>query len=217
MDATSPAQGTLDLYPPDFFRREDESEDMLFYAQPRLVVHVEEYVISAIRSFFEETLPQSGVILDLMSSWRSHLPEGFAGKVVGLGLNETELDENPQLDECVVHDLNADPALPFDDRSFEAVVVTVSIQYMVKPVEVFREVHRVLKTGGSFHVVYSNRMFPTKAVSIWQALDDTQKAGLIASYFSNAGGWENPRALDISPRLAGPSDPAYVVTAIKNG
>ena len=135
VDATSPSKGTLDVYPPHFFRREDEADDGLFYAQPRLVVHVEEYVISAIREFFEETLPQSGVILDLMSSWRSHLPEGFAGKVVGLGLNEIELAENPQLDERVVHDLNADPALPFDDLSFEAAVVTVSIQYMVRPVK----------------------------------------------------------------------------------
>ena len=204
------------FYPPELFRRQDESDDTVFYTEPRLLVHIDEPAISAIGEFFKRVLPRDGVILDLLSSWRSHLPEGFQKrKLVGLGLNATELDENPQLDERVVYDLNANPLLPFPDEAFDAVVLTVSIQYLVKPVEVFTETNRVLESGASFHVIYSNRMFPTKAVAIWQALDDNQRAQLIASYFLNSGGWEDPQALDISPRLGFYSDPVYVVTARK--
>jgi SAM-dependent methyltransferase len=213
-----PVAGTSELYPADFFRRLDESEDGQFYAEPRLVVHIDERAIAAIGEFFSARLPQNGVILDLMTSWRSHLPDGFAkAKLVGLGLNAVEMSENPQLDEYMVHDLNANPSLPFEDSGFDAAVVTVSIQYMTRPIEVFREVNRVLKQGASFHVIYSNRMFPTKAVAVWQALDDLQRARLIASYFINSGGWEPPEALDISPKPGFYTDPVYVVTTRKKG
>ena len=203
-------------FPPTFFRRQDESDDRLFYAQPRLVVHIDEHAIAAIRAFFEKVLPPRGVVLDLMSSWRSHLPEGLhAKKVVGLGLNATELLENPQLDEYLVHDLNSDPALPFQDESFDAAVVTVSIQYLIRPVDVFREVNRTLREDGGFHVIFSNRMFPTKAIAAWQVLDDARKADLIASYFADSGGWSRSQSLDISPSLAFNSDPVHVVSANK--
>ena len=176
---------------PEFFRREDESDDRLFYTEPRLVVHIDEHAIAAVGEYFARKLPENGVILDLMSSWRSHLPEGFSTeKLVGLGLNATEMAENPQLDEWYVHDLNADPVLPFEDGSFDAAVVTVSIQYMVKPVEVFSQVNRVLKEGATFHVIYSDRAFPTKAVEVWQRLDDAGRARLIALYFSRLRGLE---------------------------
>ena len=155
-------------------------------------------------------------MLDLMSSWRSHLPEGFPKqRLVGLGMNSVELAENPQLDEGVVHNLNTSPELPFEDNLFDAAFVIVSIQYMVRPVEVFREVNRILKDGASFHVIYSNRMFPTKAVAVWQALNDPQKAQLVASYFASSEGWDTPKAIDISPRLDFQTDPVYVVTAKK--
>ena len=214
----SPRPLTEAAYPSEFFRREDESEDSLFYGEPRLVVHIDEDAIAAIRGYFVGALPPGGVILDLMSSWRSHLPEGLPlRKVVGLGLNATEMSENPQLDEWVVHDLNADPVLPFDDGSFDAVVVTVSIQYLVRPLEVFGEVSRVLRVGASFHVIYSNRMFPTKAVSAWQALDDEGRGRLVASYFTNSGGWDSVRFAEIGPKMEVYADPVYVVSGAKAG
>ena len=194
----------------------DDSDDRLFYAQPRFVVHIDEQAIAAIGEFFQQAIPADSAILDLMSSWRSHFPAGFAKrKLIGLGLNEAEMADNPQLDEWVVHDLNANPILPFQDESFDAVVLTVSVQYLVKPIEVFQQVNRILKAGGPFHVVCSNRMFPTKAVAIWQMLDDRQRVQLVASYFVKAGGWETPQALDLSPRSDSYADPVYVVTARK--
>ena len=205
-------------YPPEFFRRMDESDDRLFYTQPRLVVHIDDHAIASIGRYFSEALPENGVILDLMSSWRSHLPSDFhAERVVGLGMNDVEMRENPQLDEYVVHDLNAVPILPFDDAVFDAAMVTVSIQYMTSPVEVFADVRRILKDGAAFHVLYSNRMFPTKAVAVWQSLDDNRRGQLIGSYFTSSGGWEDLSLYDISPNTATYSDPVYVVAARKAG
>lgn len=203
-------------YPAELFRRQDESDDRLFYAEPRLVTHIDDHAIEAIRAYLREALPSEGVALDLMSSWRSHLPYVLPlERVIGLGLNAVELDENPQLTDRVVHDLNADPNLPLETDSVDAAIVTVSIQYIVKPLAVFREVNRILRAGAAFHVIYSNRMFPTKAVAVWQSIDDRMRAQLIGSYFANSGGWSAPKAMDISPNTGFYTDPVYVVTANK--
>ncbi len=136
-------------------------------------------------------------------------------RLTGMGLNSTEMRENPQLSEYAVHDLNACPALPFADGVFDAAVVTVSIQYMTRPAEVFEDVWRVLAKGGRFHVIYSNRMFPTKAIAVWRALDDRWRGQLVASYFTSGGRWEDITILNISPSGPAYSDPVYVVSGRK--
>ena len=216
MNPGPPFETTAELYPQDSFRREDETNDRLFYNQPRLVVHVDDFATAAIERYFGRVLPSGGVVLDLMSSWRSHMSKDLQTKrLVGLGLNAVEMAENPRLNEAVVHDINTDPNLPFDDGCFDAVVLTVSVQYIVRPIEVFRQVSRVLTEGASFRVVYSNRMFPTKAVAIWKELDDARRARLITSYFHSAGGWDSPQTLEIGSRKIPHADPVYVVTARK--
>ena len=211
------AHDAQNQYPAELFRRQDESDDRLFYAEPRLVTHIDDYAIEAIRAYLREALPPNGIALDLMSSWRSHLPYDLPlERVIGLGLNAVELDENPQLTDRVAHDLNAEPRLPLETDSVDAAIVTVSIQYIVKPIAVFRDVNRILRTGAAFHIIYSNRMFPTKAVAIWQTLDDRMRAQLIGSYFANSGGWTAPKAMDISPNMGFYTDPVYVVTANKS-
>ena len=200
-------------FPERLFRRVDESDDGLFYTQPRLVVHIDDYAIEAIRQYFTEVLPEDGMILDLMSSWRSHMPHEPLGRtIVGLGMNEVEMRENPQLDDFVIHDLNKRPKLPFLDQVFDAAVVTVSVQYMTRPVEVFSDVRRLLKDGASFHVIYSNRMFPTKAVAVWQSLDDYRRGQLVGAYFVSSGGWNDVTIRDISPEVGHYADPVYVVS-----
>ncbi|SVC54654.1 uncharacterized protein METZ01_LOCUS307508, partial [marine metagenome] len=57
------------------FRRNDEGPDRLFYEQARLVNHIDDAAIGALRNFYKSQLPEKGHILDLMSSWVSHLPE----------------------------------------------------------------------------------------------------------------------------------------------
>jgi len=202
---------TLDLSP-KAFRRYDESPDAFFYRQPRLVVHIDDAAVEAVAQLYRELFPSGGAILDLMSSWVSHLPpEVSFGRVVGLGLNEPELAANPRLDAYVVHDLNQDPRLRFESSRFDAAAICVSIQYLTQPVPVLREVGRVLQPGAPIVITFSNRCFPTKAVAIWQALDDAGHAELITRYLTDAGNWAAIEALDRSPGDGG--DPLFAVVA----
>ena len=204
------------FFKPDYFRREDESDDADFYAFPRLVVHIDDGAIAAVTDLYRELLPAGGVILDLMSSWRSHLPEDVQfDRVVGLGMNAEEMRQNPQLDDFVVQDLNADPRLPFPDESFDGCCITVSIQYLTRSVEVFREINRVLRPEAPLVITFSNRCFPTKAVWLWRAASDAQHAQVVAAYFHESGNWGDVYAQDRSPRGPGFADPLYAVWSRK--
>jgi SAM-dependent methyltransferase len=172
------------------FTRQDESDDDNFYTQPRMVVHIDDHAIAAVTDVIRRHVPANARVLDLMSSYRSHLPpEAHYLEVVGLGMNGEELRANPQLNNYSVHNLNKNPQLPFEDASFDAVLNTVSIQYLVHPVEVMREVARVLKPGGVSIITFSNRMFPTKAVRIWYSGDNESHIWLVQQYYRLAGGY----------------------------
>jgi SAM-dependent methyltransferase len=213
---TESQQDSEQPFKPHFFARQDESADTLFYTEPRLVVHIDDYAIAAARAVYLDLLPRGGAILDLMSSWKSHMPPELDWtRLSGLGMNETELRENDQLTDYVVHDLNADPRMPYADGEFDGAVVTVSVRYMTKPVEIFRDVGRVLKPGAPFVVTYSNRLFPTKAVRIWTALDERERASLIAAYFKHAGNFSDAQAADRSIDSGGYNDPLYAVWAYR--
>jgi SAM-dependent methyltransferase len=200
-------------FPKEHFRRQDMSDDEQFYVYPRKVVHIDDHAISAVRDLFQKLLPPGGVYLDLMSSWRSHLPDELKPKrVVGLGMNAEEMADNPQLDKYTVQNLNTEPTLPFETGEFDAAFCTVSVQYLTRPVEVFREVNRVLKPGGVFIVSFSNRCFPTKAVSVWTATNDTQHLALVTQYFESSGSWVDIQA-DQKKRIM--ADPLYAVWARK--
>jgi SAM-dependent methyltransferase len=202
------------MFPETYFNRVDESDDDLFYLQPRLVVHIDDQAIQATTDLYREFLPFDGEILDLMSSWRSHLPpEADYRRVVGLGMNEGELLQNPQLTDYVVHNLNAIPQLPFDDASFDGCVLAVSVQYLTRPIDVFRDVGRVLRPGAPFITVFSNRMFPTKAVAIWHSLDDYGHIQLVGQYYHLADCFREIRAFDRTPRKGG--DPLYAVVGLR--
>lgn len=199
-------------FPQGAFRRFDETDDARFYAVPRKVVHIDDGAIAALATLYARTLPSTGVLLDLMASWRSHLPAGFRASVIGLGLNREEMADNPQLSQGVMHDLNQDPRLPFADQAFDGAMCAVSVQYLVKPVEVFGEVRRVLKPGAPFIVSFSNRCFPDKAVALWRAKSDGQHIRLVALYFTASGGWTGLTADAHTPEEG---DPLYVVWAAK--
>jgi SAM-dependent methyltransferase len=199
--------------PADAFRRYDESPDTFFYAQPRFVTHIDDDAIAAVTQLYRELFPPDGFILDLMSSWVSHLPaEVQYARVVGLGLNEQELAANPRLDSYVVHNLNAESHLPLESDEFDAAGICVSIQYLTEPVAVLREVGRVLRPGAPLVITFSNRCFPTKAVAIWQALDDAGHARLVMDYLRAAANWSDIQFLDRGSGAPG-CDPLYAVVA----
>ena len=170
------------------FEKEDPSPDAAFYDFPRFVTHIDDGAIAAVTSIYRDVLPTGGAVLDLMSSWVSHLPDDVAyGEVVGHGMNAEELARNPRLKRWFVQDLNADPVLPLDARTFDAASICVSIQYLQRPVDVFREIRRVLRPGSPLVVTFSNRCFPTKAVFIWQRLGGPDQQRLVGAYMQAAG------------------------------
>jgi len=194
----------------------DESDDELFYEFPRLVLHIDDHAIADVSTIYGALLPRNSEILDLMSSWRSHLPSALELKrVVGLGLNRAEMAENPALTDVVIHNVNRQPRLPFEDASFDGAVMTVSVQYLTHPLEVFADVARVLRPGAPFIVTFSNRMFPTKAIALWQMASEQQRPEIVRSYFAQSGTFEKIELIDHSRRSGVPSDPIWAVLGYK--
>jgi len=176
-----------DAWPPGFFDRQDRGDDADFYAPPRLVTHIDDGAIAAVTELYDELGVPEGRVLDLMSSWVSHLSRKPSGGLVALGMNAVELHANPMADQVVVQDLNVDQRLPFDDASIDAVVCCVSVDYLIHPVEVLREAARVLRPGGLVVLTFSNRCFPTKAVHGWLATDEDGRVAIVRDYFEQAG------------------------------
>ncbi len=202
----------------DFFRRIDESADELFYRSPRFVVHIDDGAIEKVGELYSNLLPEGGVILDLMSSWRSHLPERIrSAKVVGVGLNRAEMEDNPALSEVVVHNVNLNPRLPFESASFDGAVMTVSVQYLTQPIKLFADVGRVLKASAPFVVTFSNRMFPTKAVALWHGANQHQRVAIVRDYFAASEAFERIETIDRSARTEPPADPIWAVAGYRAG
>jgi SAM-dependent methyltransferase len=203
----------MNSLPPQAFRRIDESPDEDFYAAPRLVLHIDPPAVKAVTELYRQHFPAGGAILDLMSSWVSHLPPELRyRRVVGVGMNAAELEANPRLTERIVQNLNAAPSLPLADGEMDGAGICVSVQYLTRPVELFREVARVLRPGAPLVVTFSNRCFPTKAIAAWQSLDDLGHARLVQSYFAEAGGFG---AVAVHAWKPNRGDPLYGVTAAR--
>lgn len=190
------------------FDKADASPDAEFYAFPRFVTHIDDAAIAAVTQAYRERLPPGGAILDLMSSWVSHLPEEIAyASVVGHGMNKEELAANPRLSRWFVQDLNIEPAIPLADNAFDGAGLCASVQYLQRPVDVFREVRRVLRPGAPFVVSFSNRCFPTKAVAIWQSSSGLDQQRLVSAYMRAAG---FTSVID-QATTPGHSDPLWIV------
>lgn len=211
--ATGPVRGHAGYasFPDGFFDRTDETDDRFFYAQPRLVNHIDDQAIAAVGELYDR-LGVDGAVLDLMSSWISHFltpPQ----ELTVLGLNADELDANPAADRTVVQDLNVTPQLPFDTDAFDHAVCCVSVDYLTQPLEVFEEVARVVRPGGRFVCTFSNRCFPTKAIRGWHVTDDNGHAQIVAAYFERAGSWATAPVVEVViPPGFGP-DPLLAVHA----
>jgi SAM-dependent methyltransferase len=198
-------------FPAEAFSKEDPSGDHLFYAAPRFVTHIDGGAVEAVTGLYRELLPAGGVILDLMSSWISHLPSEVTYKeVIGHGMNAMELKANARLSRSFVQNLNENQVLPLADASVDAAMICVSIQYLQKPVAVLREVARVLKPGGALAITFSNRCFPTKAVAVWQALPDEEHAKLVTLYLEHAG-FAQVESRTLLPMLQRGVDPLWAV------
>jgi SAM-dependent methyltransferase len=200
----------------------DDSDDQLFYSYPRFVTHVDEGFIQQLTDLYNQRLQANTRILDLMSSWVSHLPKDIDfAHVEGHGLNAEELARNPQLNHYFVQNINTNPQLPFPDQDFDAVINCVSVQYIQYPEAVFSEIHRILKPGGIAIISFSNRMFFQKAIQAWRDGSEAFRVELVKGYFSLVPGFTTPEV--ICSRSTTPSflqwlgvaggDPLYAVIA----
>jgi len=210
------------------FARLDQSDDSLFYSTPKFVEHIDDAAVRALTEFYAKFLAATSRemygasrtldVLDLCSSWVSHLPQEYNKKqsrVAGLGMNSEELSRNPQLTEYVVRDLNKNPVFPYAENSFDVVVCALSIDYLIRPLSVMKQISRVLRPGGSAAIVFSNRLFLTKAVGIWTGKTDLDHVFTVGSYFHFSGGdFDEPLALDLSPSPN--SDPLFAVVCKKS-
>lgn len=202
----------------------DSSDDRQFYAFPRFVTHVDEGFIQQLTDLYRDRLQPQTRILDLMSSWVSHLPDEIAFEhVEGHGLNEEELAKNRRLDHYWVQDLNQTLQLPFEDRTFDAVLNCVSIQYLQYPDAIFSEIHRILKPGGVLIVSFSNRMFYQKAIQIWRDGTDQTRLKLVKQYIQAVSGFTAPELIVRLPKVPallqlmgwGAGDPFYAAIAYR--
>ncbi len=178
-----------DFFSGDAFSREREDPDGQFYQAPRLVDHLDRVATRQVQRLYGRLVPEGARVLDLMTSWKSHLDDAKPAAVAGLGMNAEELAANPALTERAVQDLNENPTLPWPDDHFDAVVCTVSVEYLTRPLEAFREVRRVLKPGGRFILAYSNRYFPPKVIRAWADAHPFERTGLVLEYFLRSGGF----------------------------
>jgi len=201
-------------FPERFFARMDEDDDAHFYVEPRLVTHIDGAAIAAVGELYDE-LGIDGDVLDLMSSWVSHFRAAPRHLRV-LGMNAVELDANPMAAERIVHDLNTDPRIPLPDRSVDDVVCCVSVDYLTRPIEVFRDVARVLRPGGRFVCTFSNRVFATKAIMAWLYADDDQRCRIVVDYFERSKAFA-PATVARRTTPGHPGDPLYAVWAARAG
>lgn len=211
------------------FARENDQDDAEFYSSERFASHLDSLALDTVEKIIGSLIrSENAKILDLMSSWDSHIPPSVKpAEVIGLGLNEAELDQNTALSRYIIHDINRNPQLPFADNTFDAVICTVSVDYMTRPVEVFKEIGRILKTGGLNLIIFSNRMFPPKAVKIWKEASEKERVFIVEDFFKQSEAFGKihkfvsrgkPRPKDDKYAYSGiPSDPVYAVYARKPG
>ncbi len=196
--------------PAHWFARADDSPDEAFYAQPRLVAHIDDATMNALTVFYREFIDADSSVLDLMSSWISHLPPELSlARVAGLGMNAEELARNERLTDWCVHNLNTTPALPYDEASFDRALLAVSVQYLVRPLEVFASVRRCLTEGGRLCIAMSHRLFPTKAIAAFQHMKPEDRIRLVMFYLEHSG-FAGIEFIDRSPQGA---DPLWLVVA----
>ncbi|AHJ27088.1 class I SAM-dependent methyltransferase [Nodularia spumigena CS-584] len=207
---------------PDQRQKLDDTDDQLFYDYPRFVTHVDDGFIQQLTDLYSDRLQPNTLILDMMSSWVSHLPaEMEFAHIEGHGLNAEELARNRRLNHYFVQNLNQQPQLPLPDQSFDAVLNCVSVQYLQYPEAIFAEIHRILKPGGVAIISFSNRMFFQKAIQAWRDASETTRVELVKQYFTSVPGFTVPEVIvnkSTAPNFlqwlgAGGGDPFYAVIA----
>lgn len=164
-------------------------------------------------------------VLDLatgVGAMAHELRSRFAGaQVLGLDFARAQLDRARQRQPWLPLVQADAAALPFRDGSFDRVHASWFLEHVRTPVEILREVRRVLKPGGRCHFVeVDNDTFrveppPPDVAQILAALNEAQRAGggdpfvgrRLAQYFAEAG-FRGARVVDL-PIEGSAADPVF--------
>ena len=201
----------------------DISDDEIFYQQPRFVHHLSDSFRIRLTNLYSEYLLDHHVILDLMSSWVSHLPPNIRyKKVIGHGMNEAELSSNERLDRFFVQNLNKKQNMPIEDSSVDVGLIVAGWQYLQYPEKVSLELSRVIKSDSLLIISFTNRAFWTKAPNIWTYSSEEKRIEYVTSVLTS-NGWRIEKILNEKTQdkklfgfYSSESDPFFSVIARNN-
>tara|TARA_B100001769_G_scaffold25409_1_gene16774 strand:- start:11 stop:661 length:651 start_codon:yes stop_codon:yes gene_type:complete len=203
--------------------KSDISDDGIFYQQPRFVHHLSDSFRNRLTSLYSEYLLNHHIILDLMSSWVSHLPSNISyKKVIGHGMNEAELSSNERLDRFFVQNLNKKQNMPIEDSSVDVGLIVAGWQYLQYPEKVSLELSRVIKSDSLLIISFTNRAFWTKAPNIWTYSSEEKRIEYVTSVLTS-NGWRIEKILNEKTQdkklfgfYSSESDPFFSVIARNN-
>ena len=203
--------------------KSDISDDEIFYQQPRFVHHLSDSFRNRLTSLYSEYLLNHHIILDLMSSWVSHLPSNISyKKVIGHGMNEAELSSNERLDRFFVQNLNKKQNMPIEDSSVDVGLIVAGWQYLQYPEKVSLELSRVIKSDSLLIISFTNRAFWTKAPNIWTYSSEEKRIEYVTSLLTS-NGWRIEKILNEKTQdkklfgfYTSESDPFFSVIARNN-
>ena len=201
----------------------DISDDEFFYQKPRFVHHLSDSFRNRLTSLYSEYLLNHHIILDLMSSWVSHLPSNISyKKVIGHGMNEAELSSNERLDKFFVQNLNKKQNMPIEDSSVDVGLIVAGWQYLQYPEKVSLELSRVIKSDSLLIISFTNRAFWTKAPNIWTYSSEEKRIEYVTSVLTS-NGWRIEKILNEKTQdkklfgfYSSESDPFFSVIARNN-
>ena len=203
--------------------KSDIFDDEIFYQQPRFVHHLSDSFRNRLTSLYSEYLLNHHIILDLMSSWVSHLPSNISyKKVIGHGMNEAELSSNERLDKFFVQNLNKKQNMPIEDSSVDVGLIVAGWQYLQYPEKVSLELSRVIKSDSLLIISFTNRAFWTKAPNIWTYSSEEKRIEYVTSVLTS-NGWRIEKILNEKTQdkklfgfYSSESDPFFSVIARNN-
>ena len=201
----------------------DDSDDQIFYQNPRYVNHLSFSFRNRLTNLYSKYLYSNNVILDLMSSWVSHLPTNTKyKKIIGHGMNESELRANKRLDSFWVQNLNKIQILPIEDSSVDTGLIVAGWQYLQYPEKISLELSRIIKKDSLLIISFSNRAFWTKSPNIWTNSSEEGRIEYVKKVISS-NGWSVEKILNektYDNKLFGlnflESDPFFSVIARNN-
>ena len=203
--------------------KSDISDDEIFYQQPRFVHHLSDSFRTRLTNLYSEYLLKHYIILDLMSSWVSHLPPNIRyKKVIGHGLNQAELSSNERLDSFFVKNLNKKQNMPIEDSSIDVGLIVAGWQYLQYPEKISLELSRIIKSDSLLIISFTNRAFWSKSPNIWTYSSEVKRIEYVTSILID-NGWRIEKILNektYQENLFGlynsESDPFFSVIARNN-